>query len=150
MQIMNVMPLVFLCVLAVEVTLRLWPRLYDCGTERVARRPVRYGLIYPALILAGLATLDRLDVAHLGLLYALGVIAALDLAYHHISLPFQVFLVALTVMVIRQSDEPGLHLLAGLLIGGLVLAAALVSRGQVGLGDVAPLSAAAALAGKRT
>jgi hypothetical protein len=112
MQIMNVMPPIAICVFAVEVTLRLWPRLYDCGTERVARRPVRYGLIYPALVLGGLATGDRLDAVHLGLLYTLGVIAALDLAYHHISLPFQVLLVALTSYH-RQADEPGLHLWPG-------------------------------------
>ncbi len=149
MQSMETLLLACLSILAVETTMRLWPRWYDCGTERPRRRLARYLVIYPAVAAGIVLSQERLDAARLALLLVLAVIAALDLAYHHISLPFQAALVVLTVVVIGHGEEPVFRAIAGVAIGGIVIGAALLT-GQVGLGDVTPLAAAGALAGEQT
>ena len=130
---METLLLACLSLLAVETTVRLWPRWYDCGTECPRRRLARYLIIYPALAAGIVLSRECLDTARLALLLVLAVIAALDLAYHHISLPFQAALIMLTVVIIGRSEEPAFHAIAGLVIGGIVVGVALLTGQQVSL-----------------
>ncbi len=128
--------------LAVEGAVRLWPRLYDCGDERLQRRRVRYAVILPCVALAALLVNPGL-AAYL-FVACLGIVAALDLAYHRISLPLQVLLVGSGWLLAGGASD---HLLAGILLGiSYLVLAVLLSfvLGPVkspGLGDAAVLAA---------
>ncbi len=148
MQIMETLLIACPSFLAVEVTVRLWPRLYNCGSERPNRRPVRYLVIYPALVLGMLLSRDRLDAVRVALLLVLATIAALDLAYHHISLPFEALLIILSIVSIARAEWPVFNAVAGLVFGGLTFIVALVTC-KIGWGDAVVMAAVGALAAEQ-